>query len=128
VNKQAISLVEVLVAVMLISVVVVSLLQIKENNLHFLEKSKDTIKYNAYISMVTLDNNKDGNIYLDSKIDFKDDDIRKELKKIKIVAKNEELSPTIFNIDDYSLQININKVTLSIDDKIKKQFFNFTLN
>ncbi len=128
-NKQAISLVEVLVSVMLISVVIVSLLQIKENNLHFLDKSKDMVKYNSYISMIALDGNiKDGNVYLGDKINFNDDDIRKELKTVRIKVKNEDLEPILFSTDEYSLQINTSKVTLNIEDKIKKQFFRFKLN
>ncbi|MCK5111615.1 MAG: hypothetical protein KAQ94_08850 [Arcobacteraceae bacterium] len=129
-NKQAITLVEVLVSVMLISVVIVSLLQIKENNLHFLEKSKDTIKYNSYIAMVSLDNDKNirnKNIYLDEEIKFKDDDIRKEFKNIKIKVKDEELEPIEFSTDEYTLQINIKQTSLSMENKTQKSFFRFSL-
>ncbi len=129
-NKQAITLVEVLVSVMLISVVIVSLLQIKENNLHFLEKSKDTIKYNSYIAMVSLDNDKkirNNNIYLDEEIKFKDDDIRREFKNIKIKVKDEELEPIEFSTDEYTLQINIKQTSLSMENKTQKSFFRFSL-
>ena len=129
-NKQAISLIEVLISVMLISVVIASLLQIKENNLHFLEKTKDTIKYNSYISMVSLDNDKkmrNKNIYLGDIVKFKDDDIRKKLKHIKIAVKDQQLDPFIIAKDEYSLTINIKQTTLSIEDKIKKNFYRFSL-
>ncbi len=130
-NKQAISLVEVLVAVMLISVVIVSILQIKENNLYFLEKSKESTKYNAYISMIALDNDKtklnNDNIYLSDKINFKDDEIRKVLKEIKIKRKEKELKPIEFNSEEYNLQINIKQTKLSIEDKIQKNFYRFSL-
>jgi len=127
-NKQAISLVEVLVSVMLISVVIVSLLQIKENNLMLLEKLRITSKLNSYISIVALDDSiKDGNIYLSQELDFKDDDIRKSLKDIKVEAKNEKLKPLIFNSDEYNIQINIKQTSLSIDNTLKKQFYKFTI-
>ena len=129
-SKEAISLVEVLVSVMLISVVIVSLLQIKENSLNFLQKSQERNKYSSYLSMISLDNNtklKDDNIYLSDKVDFKDDEIRKELKLIKLTVKD-ELEDTIkFSNDEYTLQININKTNISIEDKISKQFYRFTL-
>jgi hypothetical protein len=129
-NKQALSLVEVLVSVMLISVVIVSILQIKENNLNFLDKTKDRFKYISYISMVALDESKkleDKNIYLDKVIDFKDDDIRKELKLIKIKLKDEQLKPIKLGDDEYKLSINIKKTKLTIEDKIKKEFYRFSL-
>ena len=127
-NKQAISLVEVLVSVMLISVVIVSLLQIKENNLMLLEKLRITSKLNSYISIVALDDSiKDGNIYLSQELDFKDDDIRKSLKDIKVEATNEKLKPLIFDSDEYNIQINIKQTSLSIDNTLKKQFYKFTI-
>ncbi len=129
--KQGISLIEVLISVMLISLVIVSLLQIKENNLHFLEKSKDRIKYNSYISMIALDNTielRNKNIYLGDNIDFKDDKIRKELKNIKIEVKDKEDDLIEFNVDDYSLIINIKQTSFNIEDKIKKHFYRFSLD
>ncbi|MEA3498179.1 MAG: hypothetical protein U9R16_03875 [Campylobacterota bacterium] len=126
--KQAISLVEVLVSVMLISVVIVALLQIKENNLSLLEKLEETTKYNNYISMVALENNtKDGNIYLSEKLDFNDDDIRKELKDIKIEVKNQNLIPIKLDTDEYKIKINIKQTTLSMDDSIQKQYYRFKI-
>jgi len=127
-NKQAISLVEVLVAVMLISVVIVSLLQIKENNLTLLDKLTVSSKLNSYISIIALKNdNKEGMIYLDQELYFKDDDIRKSLKDIKIEVKNEILSPLKFEVEKYKIQIDIKQTVLSIDDTFKKQFYTFTI-
>jgi len=127
-KKQAISLVEVLVSVMLISVVIVSLLQIKENNLSLLEKSQESSKLNSYISMVALENNiKDGNIYLSKKFDFNDDEIRRDIKDMKIEVKNQKLEPLKFNSDKYKIKIDIKQTTLSIDDNIKKQYYRFKI-
>ncbi len=127
-NKQAISLVEVLVAVMLISVVIVSLLQIKENNLTLLDKLTVSSKLNSYISIIALKNdNKEGMIYLDQELYFKDDDIRKSLKDIKIEVKNKTLSPLKFEVEKYKIQIDIKQTVLSIDDTFKKQFYTFTI-
>lgn len=128
-KKKALSLVEVLISVMLISVVIVAMLQMKENNLYFLEKTKDSIQSNAYISMLALDESikfRNENVYLDKKFDFKDDDIRKELKNVKIKLEDEELKPLEFTSNDYLLKINIKQTSLNIDEK-KKIFYRFSL-
>jgi len=128
IQKDAVSLVEVLISVMLISVVIVSLLQIKENNLYFLDKTKKMSKYNAYLSMVALDNNKDGNIYLNNYIDFRDDELRKEFKKIKIKVRNNDLKSLKIGTNEYMIYVSIQETKLSIEDKIEKKFYKFTLN
>ena len=129
--KKAISLVEVLISVMIISVVIVTILQIKQNNLNFLEKSKDISKNNAYISLIALNNKKNSvnkNIYLSDEIKFKDDDIRRDLKKVKIKVKDEELEPIEFSSEDYSISINTKKTTLSIGEDYQKIFYRFSLD
>ncbi len=129
-SKKALSLVEVLVSIMLISVIIVSILQMKENNLHFLQKGEAGANNNAYISLVSLekttklDNSK---IYLNNKIDFKDDDIRRKLKKIKIDKEEEMLEPIVYSLDDYSLEIKIKKSTFSIGKEVTKNFYRFQL-
>ncbi len=129
-NKKAISLVEVLVSVMLISVVIVSLLQIKENNLYFLDKSKETIKNTSYISLIALEDDtklRNRNVYLSQKIKFDDDEIRRKIKRIKVKVKDKMLQPIEFSDDEYTVQINIKRTSLTIDDNIEKQFFRFIL-
>ncbi len=127
-QKDAISLVEVLISVMLISVVITSILQIKENNLHFLVKTNEMYKNNMYVSTLAIDKSiKDGNTYLKDKLDFNDDDIRKSLKNIKIDVKNKEQEPLVFITDEYSLIINIKSVNLKLNDTYEKQFYRFSL-
>jgi Tfp pilus assembly protein PilV len=129
--KKSLSLVEVLISVMLISIVVVALLQIKENNLHLLRKTKDMLKYNSYISLVALENDdkklRNKSFYLDKKIKFKDDDIRKELKLIKVKIKDKKLKPTRFETDKQVLIINIKQTNISIKDDAMKKFYRFSL-
>jgi len=129
--KKSLSLVEVLISVMLISVVVVALLQIKENNLHLLGKTKDMLKYNSYISLVALENDdkklRNKSFYLDKKIKFKDDDIRRELKLIKVKIKDKKLKPTRFETDEQVLTINIRQTNISIKDDAMKKFYRFSL-
>jgi len=125
--RQSLSLIEVLISVMLISVVIVSMLQIKENNIHFIEKSKDSIKYNEYISMIAFDKSTNGKIYLSDKVNFKDDDIRRDLKNIKIEKKIENLESLEFSTDEYNLRVDIEEISFKIDKKFEKKFYRFSL-
>ena len=131
ITKDGISLIEVLISIMLISVVIASIFQIQKNNLNFLEKSKSTIKNSEYISLVALNKedkliNKD--LYLNNEIKFNDDEIRKELKSIKINVKDKELDTLKFDDDKYSVSIKTIETTYKIDNTTQKQFYRFTLD
>ena len=131
ITKDGISLIEVLISIMLISVVIASIFQIQKNNLNFLEKSKSTIKNSEYISLVALNKedkliNKD--LYLNNEIKFNDDDLRKELKSIKINVKDKELDTLKFDDDKYSVSIKTIETTYKIDNTTQKQFYRFTLD
>lgn len=130
-SKDGISLIEVLISIMLISIVIASIFQIQKNNLNFLEKSKTTIKNSEYISLVALTKqngiiNKD--LYLNNEIKFNDDEIRKELKAIKINQKDKELDTLKFDDDKYSISIKTIETTYKIDTTTQKQFYRFTLD
>jgi type II secretory pathway pseudopilin PulG len=129
-KKKSFSLVEVLVALMLIIIIITSMLQIKENNLNFLSKITKTTHSKEYIASIALENTnrlRDENIYLSDKIDFNDDNLRKILKDIKIKIKDKQLKPLIFNISKYAISINVKQTTLSIKNKTKQIFYRFSL-
>jgi K+ transporter len=128
--KKSLTLVEVLISVMLISVVITAMLQIKNNNLIILKKVNDTIQNNSYVNLLAFDkinNNQDTKIYLDEQINFKDDNIRKKLKTIKVTKKTTQEKPIILKSDDYKLTIMIYKTTLAIEDKITTNYYRFSL-
>ena len=85
-------------------------------------------KYNAYLAMVALDNNKDGNIYLNNYIDFRDDELRREFKKIKIRVQNNDLKSLKIGTNEYMIYVSIQETKLNIEDKIERNFYKFTLN
>lgn len=130
--KKSFSLIEVIIAIALLSVVIVTMFKIKENNLFFLDKFKQTSKYNEFISIATITNKnlnslRNTHIYLDKVVDFDDDDIRKELKNIKVYIKDKELLSINLNDDDFTLNINIIKSQYKIEDKITKDIYTFEL-
>jgi K+ transporter len=130
--KKSFSLIEVIIAIALLSVVIVTMFKIKENNLFFLDKFKQTSKYNEFISIATITNKnlnslRNTHIYLDKVVDFDDDDIRKELKNIKVYIKDKELLSINLNDDDFTLNINIIKSQYKIEDKITKDIYTFRI-
>ena len=129
-NKKSFTLVEVLISVMLLSTVIATLLQIKNNNLNLLSNINEKQHFREYIPLLSFDafndtTNKD--IYLSDKINFNDDDIRKKLKEIKVHIQGESQKPITFTTDEYIVNININKTTLSINNNISKSYYHFSI-
>jgi len=129
--KKSFSLIEVIISISLLSVVIVALFQIKQNNLFYIDRFKQTVKYDEFISLATVlnSNNKlnNTNIYLDELVDFKDDDIRRKLKNIKINKKDISQKEITLNDEDFTININIIKSQYKLENKITKDIFTFTL-
>jgi len=95
-NRNAFTLMEVMVCVMIISIVIMSLLQMQGNTNHIYSKLEDSSKINQYISLL-ISNNDYGfekkSISLNDLIsEFKvEDNLRRELKTIKVKLNYEEL-------------------------------------
>ena len=131
-NKKAFTLVEVLVSVALLSLMITTIFQIKENNLFYLEKFKASSKYNELISLATITENnsnklRNENIYLDKFVDFNDDDIRKELKNVKVNVKDIESDIKDLSSEEFSFGLNIKQSIYSIEDKVSSNIYKFTL-
>ena len=130
--KKSFSLIEVLVAVMLLSIVMVALLQVQQNNLFFLDKFKSSIKYDEYLSLATINQIRfkklrNENIYLDEIVNYKDDDIRKKIKNIKVHIKDSKKNQLDLSTKQYKLAIQYFESKYTIEDKISKKFYTFKL-
>ena len=131
-KKVAFTLVEVLVSITLISIVIATIFQIKENNIFYLEKFKKSSKLNELISIAIIDEEKqeqgrNKNIYLTKLINFNDDEIRKELKNIKVKVKDEEEDSQELGTNNFDLTLNITKSTYSIENKASSIIYKFKL-
>jgi len=96
VYRDAFTLIEVMVAVMIISVVIMALMQMYANNTHIFSSMKQQTKINQYSSFLISNENYgyiDKNVYLDALVrDFDlENDLRRKLKKIKIKMLYKEL-------------------------------------
>ena len=127
IKRDAFTLIEVMVAVVIISVVFLALIQMYANNIHIFSKLTQTTKINQYASLLIANHDygwekKNLTLY-DLVDDFKiEDDLRRELKstKVKIIYEttkqvdmNDELNTDmILEIGKTIVKINDSSVTL----------------
>ncbi len=129
--KKSFTLIEVIIAVALLSVVLLSLFQIRSNNIFILEKTDEKIKDKQYLSMVYDTkgySKRNENIYLDRYFNIKDDDLRRKLKEIKIKVKDEILDLNVIKTDIYNIRIQEFETSYSIENKIIKNIYRFELS
>lgn len=128
--KKAFSLMEVIVAITMLSVVMISLLQVKSDNIFLIQKSDEKAKLNDYASLamdLNETNDRNENIYLDRIYRFSDDELRKELKPIKVKIKDKQISSETIKNDIYDLNITTYSTTYNIDDNINKSIYSFKI-
>lgn len=121
---------EVIIAVVMLSVVMITLLQIKSDSIFLVSKSNQQSKLIDYIQLVAnIDNEdkKNENIFLDKVYNFKNDDIRREFKDIKIKVKSEQVDSKDYRINSVNFKIITNANSYSIGDNIKKNIYTFKI-
>ena len=130
-SKKSFSLMEVIIAVMILSVVMVALLQIKTENIFLISKTNERIKLNEYVQLsidlkkINEENSENIEFFLDKKYPFVNDDIRKELKEIKVDIREKKEGIRKIETTSEDLNIIIYSRTYSINEDIKKKIFNF---
>lgn len=129
-TKKGFSLVELLVAIGILSFVVLSFYKVKNNNLYLIEKTDSSKKNNDHIILAIDIANKtknNRNIYLDKHFNIKDDDIRREFKEFKINIKYETIKKYQYKASSLILKIEEFKTTYSLEDAISKDIYRFEL-
>lgn len=122
---------EVIIAVMILSVVMVALLQIKTENIFLISKTNERVKLNEYVQLsidlkkVNEENSENIEFFLDKKYPFVNDDIRKELKEIKVDIREKKEDEYKIETPSENLNVTIYSRTYSINEDIKKKIFNF---
>lgn len=130
-SKKSFSLMEVIIAVMILSVVMVALLQIKTENIFLISKTNERVKLNEYVQLsvdlkkVNEESSEDIELFLDKKYPFVNDDIRKELKEIKVDIRGKKEDEYKIETPSENLNVTIYSRTYSINEDIKKKIFNF---
>jgi low affinity Fe/Cu permease len=129
-NKNAFSLMEVIIAITMLSFVMVTLLQIKSDNIFLVSKSDEKAKINDYLLMaVNLDeaNDKNENQFLDDKFSFENDELRREFKDKKIKIEDKKIDSKSIDNEFIKLNITTYSRTYSIENESAKSIFSFQI-
>ena len=121
--KQAISLIEVLISILLLTFVVSLSIWIQTNSITTISKSNHIIKNSSYISMIVTPNQKTQKIFLSNKVNFNYDKARQELKNIKIKINTTTKPLSKLPQNNYIKTINITTTTYIINDNYKQKFY-----
>ena len=131
--KNAFSLMEVIISIVILSVVMITLLQIKTDNIHLVSKSEQKIKLNDYI-LLAIDfsdknmtiKNEDIDIYKNFK--YENEYVRNELKDIKVSIKDEKIQSVSIDNGFNNININTYSRTFSLEQSdIKKKLYSFKI-
>lgn len=123
---------EVIIAIVMLSVVMITLLKIKSENIFLISKNDENTKSNDYI-LLSVDfedeiSNKNEDIFLDKKYQYINDDVRKELKDIKILIKDEKIESKSIQSDLNYINTTIFSRTYSLENSnIKKKIYSFKI-
>ena len=121
---------EVIIAVIMLSTVMVTLLQIKSDNIFVMSSSNEKTIKKDYLSLAVNLNpssTRNENIFLDRLYSFENDDLRKELKKIKIKIKDKKLDTQSFEYENKNFTMTTYSTSYSLSDDIKKEIYSFKL-
>lgn len=129
--KNAISLIEVIIAITLLSFVIVVLLNLKEQNIFLLNKVKNSFVNNTFISPLVYSSNlnelRNKNIYLSDVIIFKNDDNNRLIKKIKINVNDKLYLEEKLDLSIKQIEFKQIKSTYKIQNNTKI-FYTFKIN
>ena len=124
-NKKAFTLIEVIIAISLLSIVIVTVLKIKENNFSNIIKLNE-INTNAQllgIASSRLNINEDTNkhFYINKILEVKNDDFNKILKNNKVYVKSEIINTRKIE----NKIIKTIKTNYKIENKISTDIYTF---
>jgi len=124
-RRDAFTLIEVMVSVVIISVVIMALLQMQGNNTHIFSKLISKLEINQYASFLLA--NKDygfekKSVYLDDLLsEFRvEDDLRRKLKNIRLKIKYDKLNQygdkESSQDDSSDILLEVGKSTVEVDN------------
>ena len=128
--KKSFSLIEVIIATILLSTIVLSLFQIKENNIAIVNKNSEIQKNLEYI-LLALNTNvlkeESQSIYLDKLIDIKEDSLRKKLKDKKVNIETKLIDVKYLKKEDFNLKVSQFITKYNLNGSMTKNIYRFKL-
>lgn len=127
--KSSFSLLETLIATLLLTITITTLLKMKDNNLFLLSSTANKDKQNGYISIHSVSNKTDDeNIDFKKYINLNNNELRAELKTVKIQYKKELVDKFEFKLDGFELNFNIDQEKYTSDKLGNKTFYRVRLD
>lgn len=126
---------EVIVSVVILSFVMITLIQTKNENIFLVSKSNEKSHIEEYILLAIdfndeiLDKNED--ILLSDRYSFENSNLRKELRDIKIGIKDEKDETKTIKADEYNVNLKIDTLYREIgltNSDFKKKIYSFSLD
>lgn len=122
---------EVIISITILSFVMVTLLQIKSENIFLVSKGEQIAKNSEYILMaMNLDDadKRNENIFLDKEFSFENDELRQEFKDKKIKIKDEIVNTTTIDNEIMKFNITTYSTKYSLDDSTSsKNIYSFKI-
>lgn len=123
---------EVIISVMILSVVMLALLQIKTQNVFMLSKADEKAKINDYILLgidfASTNQQENMEFYLKDRLVFENEEIRKELKDLKVEVKSNEKEEYKIKTDKDDINMNITSKTYGLgEEESKKNIYEFKI-
>lgn len=123
---------EVIISVMILSVVMLALLQIKSQNVFMITKADERAKINDYILLgidfVSTNQEENREFYLKDKLVFENEEIRKELKDLKVEVKSNDKEEYKIKTDKDDINMNITSKTYGLgEEESKKNIYEFKI-
>lgn len=131
-GKDAFSLMEVIISVVILSVVMITLLQIKSDNIFLVSKSEEKNRTNDYILMALSFNeqisNKNESVLIDRKFAYENEEIKEELKNKKINIQDDELESKTIESNRNSINITTLFRSFSLENSdTQKKIYTFKI-
>ena len=123
---------EVIISVVILSVVMITLLQIKSNNIQLASKSEEKNKSNDYILMALSYNdsitNKNESVLIDKKYTYDNEEINEEIKNRKVNIKDDKLESKTIESHKNSINISTSFRSFSLENSdIQKKIYTFKI-
>ncbi len=132
---KAFSLMEIIVSVTILSFVMITLIETKENNIFIISKSNERNSIEEKMLLAIDFNtevlNNQENVLISTKYNFDNKDIQRELDDLNIEISHHNDKKKSIKIDEYNINLNIDTYYKEIgfkNDNLNKKIYTFSIN
>lgn len=124
--KRSMTLIEVLIALFLIVIVMTSHIDIQNKSIFFFKKLQNSSR-TVNLCSFALYKKKDENIYLSDIVDFKDDEVNRDLKSSNLKINNTHIQNNTKTINNIPVNIITIQKEIILNDNSSKNYYSFNI-